>query len=55
MAITGYFDAVDSEGDTLTFQLMDTPARGAVTLAEDGSAKFVYTPYENKTGKDSFT
>lgn len=40
---------------TLTFQLMDTPARGAVTLAEDGSAKFVYTPYENKTGKDSFT
>ena len=54
VAITGYFDAVDSEGDTLTFQLMDTPARGAVTLAEDGSAKFVYTPYENKTGKDSF-
>lgn len=55
VAITGYFDAVDSEGDTLTFQLMDTPARGAVTLAEDGSAKFIYTPYENKTGKDSFT
>ncbi len=55
VAITGYFDAVDSEGDTLTFQLTDTPARGAVTLAEDGSAKFVYTPYENKTGKDSFT
>lgn len=55
VAITGYFDAVDNEGDTLTFQLMDTPARGAVTLAEDGSAKFVYTPYENKTGKDSFT
>lgn len=55
VAITGYFDAVDSEGDTLTFQLMDTPARGAVTLAEDGSAKFVYTPYENKTGKDFFT
>ena len=55
VAITGYFDAVDSEGDTLTFQLMDTPARGSVTLAEDGSAKFVYTPYENKTGKDSFT
>lgn len=24
-------------------------------LAEDGSARFVYTPYENKTGKDSFT
>lgn len=55
VAITGYFDAVDSEGDTLTFQLTSTPARGAVELAEDGSSQFVYTPYENKTGGDSFT
>ncbi len=55
VAITGYFDAVDSEGDALTFQLTSTPARGAVTLAEDGSSQFVYTPYENKTGSDSFT
>ena len=55
VAITGYFDAVDSEGDLLTFQLTSTPARGAVTMAEDGSSRFVYTPYENKTGSDSFT
>ena len=55
VAITSYFDAVDGEGDALTFQLTSTPARGAVTLAEDGSSRFVYTPYENKTGKDSFT
>lgn len=55
VAITGYFDAVDVEGDQLTFQLTSTPARGAVTLAQDGSSQFVYTPYENKTGKDSFT
>lgn len=55
VAITGYFDAVDGEGDCLTFQLTSTPARGAVTLAEDGSSQFVYTPYENKTGRDSFT
>ena len=55
VAITGYFDALDSEGDALTFQLTSTPARGAVTLAEDGSSQFVYTPYENKTGSDSFT
>lgn len=26
-----------------------------MTVAEDGSSQFVYTPYENKTGKDSFT
>ena len=55
VTITGYFDAVDSEGDALSFQLTSTPARGAVTLAEDGSSQFVYTPYENKTGSDSFT
>ena len=24
-------------------------------MPEDGSSEFVYTPYENKTGKDSFT
>lgn len=55
VALTGYFDAVDHDGDVLTFQLTSTPARGSVTLSEDGSSQFIYTPYENKTGKDSFT
>ena len=54
VAITGSFDALDNDGDILTFQLTSTPARGSVTLAEDGSSQFVYTPYDNKTGKDSF-
>ena len=44
-----------SEQVEQTFRLVDKPKRGAVTLSEDGSAEFVYTPYENKTGKDSFT
>ena len=48
-------DAADPEGDPLTFQISDSPARGGVTLAEDGSGRLVYTPYENKTGRDSFT
>lgn len=55
VSITGYFDAVDSEGDILTFRMMSNPARGAVTMAEDGSGQFVYRPYENKTGRDKFT
>lgn len=55
VAITGWFEAEDGEGDVLSFQLTSTPARGAVSLAQDGSSQFVYTPYENKTGKDSFT
>lgn len=55
VAITERFVATDSEGDILTFQLVDKPARGSVTMPEDGSDQFVYTPYENKTGKDSFS
>lgn len=55
VAITGYFDAVDAEDDLLSFQLISTPARGSVTIDESGSCRFVYTPYENKTGNDSFT
>ena len=55
VSVTGYFDAVDGEGDNLTFRMTSTPARGAVTMAEDGSGRFVYRPYENKTGKDTFT
>lgn len=55
VAITGYLQAVDAEGDVLTFQMTSTPARGSVSLAEDGTSRFVYTPYNNKTGKDSFT
>lgn len=55
VAITAQFAATDPDGDILTFQLVKKPARGAVTMPEDGSSEFVYTPYENKTGKDSFT
>lgn len=52
--MTDYFDVFDSEGDILTFQITAPSARGGVTLAEDGSSRFIYTPYENKTGNDSF-
>lgn len=55
VAITDRFSATDPEGDLLTFRLVDKPKRGAVTICEDGSGEFTYTPYENKTGKDSFT
>ncbi len=55
VAYTGQFTAIDPEGDLITFQLVDKPARGSVKMPEEGSAEFIYTPYENKTGKDSFT
>ena len=53
VAITGRFDGVDPEGDLLSYHVVKKPARGAVTVGEDGS--FVYEPYEDKKGKDSFT
>lgn len=55
VAYTGRFSAVDPEGDLISFQLVDKPARGSVSIIEDGNGQFVYSPYENKTGKDSFT
>lgn len=53
--ITCYFDVTDPESDYLTFQIVDPPARGSVTISEHGSSSFLYTPYENKVGKDEFS
>lgn len=55
VAVNASFSAVDPEGEALTFRVTKNPARGAVTFAQEGSARFTYTPYENKTGKDTFT
>ena len=54
IAFTGALTATDPEGGSVTFRLIEKAARGAVTLSEDGSGRFTYTPYSNKTGKDSF-
>lgn len=50
---TGRVTAVDPDGDAMTYRLSEKAARGSVELSGDGT--FVYTPFENKTGKDSFT
>lgn len=55
VAVHGQFAAIDPEGDAITFQLVDTPARGQVSVSDDGSGMFCYTPYENKKGKDKFS
>lgn len=52
--IVCYFDVSDEESDYLTFQIVDSPARGSVTILE-GTSSFLYTPYENKVGKDKFS
>jgi hypothetical protein len=46
------FLASDSEGEDMTFAVVDQPRRG--TVAVDG-ASFTYTPKDGVTGSDSFT
>jgi hypothetical protein len=53
IAIHGRFSATDPDGDTVTFELSDMPKKGSVDAMTDGS--FVYSPGENKKGKDSFS
>ncbi|MGI6498520.1 MAG: Ig-like domain-containing protein [Oscillospiraceae bacterium] len=53
--LSARFSAVDADGDAVTFQLTDKPARGEVTIDTTDPSCFLYSPYENKTGKDTFT
>ena len=52
IANTGTLKASDPEGGALTYTLVKEPKRGTVTLNQDGS--FLYTPKQNKVGKDRF-
>lgn len=54
VSYTGQFSAHDPENEAISFQIIDKPARGSIEISESGN-EFVYTPYENKTGKDSFS
>ena len=55
VAYTGRLTGVSPRGEALTFQLVEKPARGSLEITDAATGEFVYTPYENKTGKDSFT
>ena len=51
--IKGYLRARDPDGDAIVYKLMSKPKRGGVTLGQGG--EFTYTPFKNKTGKDTVT
>ncbi len=51
-SMEGQLKATDPDGDELTYTLTTEPMKGTVTVESDGS--FVYTPKENKGGKDYF-
>ena len=53
ISIHGRFSAVDPDGDAVTFEVSGVPKKGTVQAEKDGS--FIYTPGENKKGRDTFS
>ena len=54
IAINGVFHGNDPEGDELIYSVTEQPKLGSVEICADAKNKFLYSPYQNKTGKDSF-
>lgn len=52
VSVGGQLCAYDAEGEAVTFELTTEPMKGSVELSADGY--FIYTPKENKRGKDYF-
>jgi len=55
IAVTCRFKGGDADGDALIFRIEKAPSKGDVAISGDDPSSFVYTPYKNKVGKDSFT
>ncbi len=54
IAINGVFHGNDPECDELIYSVTEQPKLGSVEICMDAKNKFLYSPYQNKTGKDSF-
>ena len=54
-AVNGTLSGSDTDGDTLTFAVVTSPAHGTVTISNAATGAFTYTPASNYTGSDSFT
>ena len=52
VSVGGMLSAFDPDGGALRFEITTDPVKGKIQLSEDGS--FIYTPNENKKGKDYF-
>ncbi|WP_179137145.1 cadherin-like domain-containing protein [Candidatus Entotheonella palauensis] len=51
----GHLNAVDDDGDPLSFHIDQPAGKGVVTLTDPAMGTFVYTPHPNATGPDHFT
>ena len=51
----GILQASDADGDILMYELTSYPANGIVSIIDVKEGRFVYTPYEDFIGVDSFS
>ena len=52
VSVSGRLMAVDPDGDVLAYTITTEPRMGRISMTVDGY--FVYTPLEEKKGKDYF-
>ena len=55
IAVYGTLDATDSEGDALTFEIVEYPENGMIEILNKNSGDYRYTPYDGMVGGDSFS
>lgn len=53
VSIRGRMEAVDPDGEAVTFEITGIPKKGSVEAHGDGT--FVYTPNDGKKGRDTFS
>ena len=51
----GNLEATDPEGDDIEFIIVSYPKKGSITITEQESGRYCYTPLDGYTGKDKFT
>jgi hypothetical protein len=52
---TYFLPAKDPDGDKMTFTIVSRPSGGKLTLVDEKSGKFIYSPEKNTVGEDSFS
>ena len=55
IAVTCKFKCMDPDGDAIVCKIQSAPKKGDAIIPADNPTSFVYTPYQNKTGTDTFT
>ncbi len=54
ITVFGTLPGSDADGDKLTYEILEAPGDGILTLLDSTRGKFMYTPIGDFTGKDRF-